>query len=55
MLNMSTLEKREAATVIRRLIDKMTVIPTKDGTDAKIDGLIGLLVVAINQELSLII
>ena len=43
-------ENREAATAIRRLIDKITITPTKDGTDVQIDGLLGILVSVTNQD-----
>jgi site-specific DNA recombinase len=43
-------ENREAATAIRRLIEKITITPTKDGTDIKIDGLLGLLASAASLE-----
>ena len=42
-------ENREAATAIRRLIDKITITPTEDGTDVQIDGLLGILVSATDQ------
>ena len=43
-------ENREAATAIRRLIDKITITPTKDGTDVQIDGLLGILASAAQQD-----
>ncbi|WP_374828203.1 recombinase family protein [Mycoplana dimorpha] len=39
-------ENLEAANAIRRLIDQITITPTVDGTDIKIEGLLGLLVEA---------
>lgn len=38
-----TEENREAATAIRRLVDRITITPKEDGTDVKIEGLLGLL------------
>ena len=42
-------ENREAATAIRRLIEKITITPTDTGTDVRIDGLLGLLASAANH------
>lgn len=39
----------EAANAIRRLIDRITITPTVDGADIRIEGLLGLLVEATQQ------
>lgn len=41
-----TEDNREAATAIRRLVDRITITPKDNGTDIKIEGLLGLLVEA---------
>ena len=42
-------KNREAATAIRRLIERITITPTDTGTDVRIDGLLGLLASAANH------